>query len=958
MKKFVLLNIFIACIIPAVFSQYFSTGQDPASIRWRQIKTKKFQLIYPSTFEKNSRYLANILDMVAVAETTTLTAKVPRIPVVIHSSSSESNGITVWAPKRIELYPCPPQNIYAEEWLEQLAIHEYRHAVQISKMNQGFTRVLSWILGEQATGGVLGLYIPTWFLEGDATCTETALSNSGRGRTSSFESILRAQLLEKKIYSYDKAVLGSYRTFVPDQYELGYPLVAQARKTYGSEMWNRPIDRAAKIPVMVVPFASGIKKETGLSKVRFYKKMLTDLTSDWKKQEEAVSYTDFTPVTKRNPKNYSTYLHPVALNDSLIIAEKECMDDPDRFMQINRKTGKEKKILTMGPASDESISVTGNYLVWSEYQPDPRWNNRSYSVIRLHDFSNHTTRNLTSRTRYFAPFLSPDGGRIAAIRISTENQCSIDILETTSGKILKTYPMERNVMALTPNWSPDGSCIVFVILTEKGKSIACLHLETGKTTYLLPFGFTEVSGPAFFHNHHLFFTSDYSGISNIYSLDTATRQIYQVTSARFLAADPDFQENRNRMIYSDYSSDGLMIVTSGIDTTKWIPLGKIADNSIRLYEPLVRQENTNIQDSVTIRKISALFQNDSAGKAYPSKKYSKLLHMFNPHSWEPASVDINNQTFRPGVAVHSQDVLNTMIASAGWEYNTDEAVGKFFANFSYQGLYPVFDIGFSAGNRSYTYWLSETDGPYRFTWQELNFKFHASIPWNFSRGKYSRFLTPSIGTTLISLRHTASTPEQLTKGNIISMDYQLTFSQYLNSSARDMYPRLGQTLQVNFRNTPFSGNSMGSIFAAQTNLYFPGIFRHQGIKIYGGYQEQHTNEDVFYTFEGIIDYPRGYSGAWDEQVLSLALNYKLPLFCPDFSAGSVAYFKRFKLNLFFDWAQGATGDKLNIYQSTGAELTTDLHLLRFLYPFEMGVRMTYFPSSATFGWEFLYGISF
>ena len=301
-KKTFLLVVFSLFTFPLI-AQYYSTGQDPASTKWRQIKTKKFQLIYPSSFENRSQYVANILEIVAREETKTLSAKVPRIPVIIHSASSKSNGITVWAPKRIEFYSCPPQSNYAEEWLEQLAIHEYRHAVQTSKINQGFTRVLSFVTGEQGIGAVLGLYVPPWFLEGDAVCTETALSNSGRGRTSSFENILRAQLLEKGTYSYDKAVLGSFKDFVPDQYALGYPLVAQARKTYGPQLWNTALDRVARLPFMVVPFSSEIHKITGLYKVRFYKEMLSELTSDWNNQMERIHYSDFSTITKRIKKN-------------------------------------------------------------------------------------------------------------------------------------------------------------------------------------------------------------------------------------------------------------------------------------------------------------------------------------------------------------------------------------------------------------------------------------------------------------------------------------------------------------------------------------------------------------------------------------------------------------------------------------------------------------------------------
>jgi hypothetical protein len=957
----ILLFIFLSI---SSYAQYFSTGQDPASLQWRQIRTKNFQLIYPMEFEKKGQYLANILRIVQQNETKTLSARVPRIPILIHSQSTTSNGVTVWAPKRIEFYSCPPQTTYPEEWLEQLAIHECRHSVQVSKMNQGFTKVLSYILGEQAPGGVLGLYIPSWFLEGDAVCTETALSNSGRGRTYAFENVLRAQLVEKGIYSYDKAVLGSYRTFVPDQYELGYPLVAEARKTYGPALWNTALDRTAKLPFMVVPFSSGIHKVTGLYKVRFYKKMMSDLTDQWKKQEKAVFYTDFIRVSKTDSKNHAIYLHPVFLNDTVIIAQKESMNDPDQIVQVDRKTGKEKKILTIGTTQDESISARGKTIVWSEVQQDPRWQNRDYSVIRIHDFETGSTRNITYRSRYFAPSLSPDAKKIAAIKIDPQNHCFIEILDLSNGRTIRHFSLEKNAIALTPNWSADGSTLVFTILNEKGKSLATLNILNGRVRNYLPFSFTDISMPIFYHYNYILYTADYSGIENIYAVDTATRKICRVTSARFYSNNPDFTTDRKIMIYSDYTSDGLRIVESKIDSARWVPLEMISDNSIKLYDPLVQQEQTNIQDSVRLRRIYKMFESDSCdlvkdtvkGQVFASKKYSKFLHLFNPHSWEPATFNATDLTLKPGFSVLFQNVLSSMFASAGWEYNPNESTGKLFANISYQSLYPIFDLGFSIGNRAAYYFIARNESV-RFTWQEMNLDLHASIPWNFSRGRYYRYLTPSFGTTIIGVTHNASTPSKLTTGLIPTIDYQLSASQYLKSSPKDMFPRLGQTLDLNFRNTPFPANKMGDIFAAQTNFYFPGIFKHQGIWVYSGYQSYHRQDEFFYTYSSIITLPRGYNGMMDEQVISIALNYKLPLFYPDLSLGSLVYFKRFKLNLFFDWAQGWTGKQVNIYQSTGAELTTDVNLLRFLYPFDLGVRAVYFPSSSSWGWELLYAIS-
>jgi hypothetical protein len=91
---------------------------------------------------------------------------------------------------------------------------------------------------------------------------------------------------------------------------------------------------------------------------------------------------------------------------------------------------------------------------------------------------------------------------------------------------------------------------------------------------------------------------------------------------------------------------------------------------------------------------------------------------------------------------------------------------------------------------------------------------------------------------------------------------------------------------------------------------------------------------------------------------SFSVNYKLPLFYPDWSLGSAMYIKRFKLNVFYDFAGGSEEDIIYKSSSTGAELTADLHILRFVFPFELGVRSYYLPDEEQIGWQFLFGVSF
>ncbi len=960
MKKTLLLIVFLLSGFLFAQGQYFSTGQDPASVKWKQIRTRDFRIIYPSAFEKTSQYMANILKMVTRQETKTLSARVPRIPILIHSQSVVSNGLTVWAPRRIELYPCPPQNSYAEEWLEQLVIHEYRHAVQISKMNQGFSRILYYIFGEQITGGILGLYVPSWFLEGDATATETALSNSGRGRTAVFENVLRAQLLGKGIYPYDKAVLGSYWDFVPDAYQLGYPLVTQARKTYGTDIWNVALDRTAKYPFMIVPFSSGIRKVSGLTKTRFYHKILSDLTDQWQKQDVKVDCSPIRYITSPKTKFYTSYVHPVLNNDSIIITEKETLDDVDWIISINRHTGKERKLIPLGYSFEESISTSGDYFTWSEWEPDPRWQNRDYSVIRLYNMRTRQDQYLTHRSRYFAPSLSPGADAIAAVRTDTENHSFIDLLDVHSGEVTRSFPMKNHDLAMTPNWSLDAGAIIFTLLTERGKTLAKLDLQTGNITHYLPFSFMEISGPAYYHMQHIIFSADYSGISNLYAVDTLTLKIYQVVSSRFSCSDPDFTSARDTMIFLDYTPDGFKIAETAIDTLKWIPLEEIRDASIHLYDSIVKQENANIQDSALNRGLYKILQDsvpDSSSlnpniSIYETSKYSKFLNLFKPHSWAPASIDINSLSVHPGISILSQNLLSTTFATAGYDYDINERTGKFYVDLTYKGWYPVFDFRFDFGKRAALFKGT------RYTYNEMNFKAIVSQPLNFSHGRVLQFFQPSIGTTLISLLADPTTPAGFPKHTIQRMDYRLYFSRTIKSDAKDMYPRWGQIFDGNFRNTPFDGKTMGSILSAEGNFYFPGFFRHHGFWLYAGYQQKERKKSNAYDFSDLISYPRGFSGQENHKLCSFFINYKFPLFYPDFSAGSVAYFKRFKLNLFFDYSEGKTGTRYDHYRSTGAELTADLHLLRFVFPFELGVRGLYFPDTSALGFEFIYSVNF
>ena len=300
-------------------SQFYDLGQDPASLKWKQIKTTHFNVIYPSKMEKNGQEMANLLEFYYTPVSLSLNQKPRRISVVLHNQSVISNASVPWAPKRIEFYTCPDQESYPQPWLDQLALHELRHVVQVDKINHGFSRGLYYVFGEQATAAIIGAFVPFWFLEGDAVVTETLLSQAGRGRVPSFSMELRAQLLEKGRFSYDKAVYGSFRDYTPDHYILGYNMVGSVRKKYGAAVWDRALTTVSRYPFIITPFNHGLRKSTGKGKVKLYKECMHTLDSLWRIQDKELSLTPFKKISGNRKKRYTSYRNASYINDSLYL---------------------------------------------------------------------------------------------------------------------------------------------------------------------------------------------------------------------------------------------------------------------------------------------------------------------------------------------------------------------------------------------------------------------------------------------------------------------------------------------------------------------------------------------------------------------------------------------------------------------------------------------------------------
>jgi len=317
--------------------------------------------VYPQGLHKDAVHLATQLERnyADIAQPFTHPAK--HMPILLHNTSVLSNGYVTWTPRRMELVTTPPQDSYAQDWIIQLALHEFRHVVQISQLRQGFTSALSIFTGEIAPGGVSAL-MPSWFYEGDAVMSETANSFTGRGRVAGFEMPLRTmQLEDRRMFSYSKACLGSYRDFVPNQYQYGYPIVSYGIARYGPGIWPNALNYTARHPYLLMPFVFYLGHRYNITRSRLYRQTLDTLKSLYTKTEESVTYTNYLSLNKRKRNVYTSYTLPRETGNG-ILALKTGIGERDHFVKIDR-SGKEKSIVTPGLIMGIKADAQGNYLV-------------------------------------------------------------------------------------------------------------------------------------------------------------------------------------------------------------------------------------------------------------------------------------------------------------------------------------------------------------------------------------------------------------------------------------------------------------------------------------------------------------------------------------------------------------------------------------------------------------------
>ncbi|MEA5004912.1 MAG: hypothetical protein VB022_00710 [Rikenellaceae bacterium] len=917
-------------------AQFYSIGNDPAGKSWREIDMGRFRIIYPQEIDSIAQRYAFLMNSALSHIQQELRADIKPFPVILHPYTTMSNGVVVWAPKRMELMTRPPAlRGYSQNWEKQLVLHETRHVAQMTKFSEGIFRPLSWLLGEQIVGLAVGIYIDKWALEGDAVVSETEFSRSGRGRDPEQMIFFKASFLDGDYRNWHQWKLGSGRLYTPDRYSLGYFVHSHIRKASENDMYMGDLtDYLVKRFYNPSASRKAYRNSTGNTIKQHFENIKLQTGSIWRVEDSLKRpFTPYRRISLRG-KDYSSYRSVVKISPDTLFAIKSDMDEPERLLMID-SAGAEKRVAYMGNRSSYLTYVRGR-IYWTEQIPSTRWELESHSVLRCYDVSLSKTFSLSEKASYSNPSFSVTCDTIAVNEYLPGGGSRIVLLRGDDYSRICLYSIPDGGQVVESVFYKGG--LYATVITESGMGLYRLDFVNGNWTWEVPGQYKYITRLNR-SSDGIVFESDLDGTNNLYCYNPDLKYLQKLTNARFGAFEPCVDSNGD-IYYSEYDSRGYFIAKAERSSLKWAPASFDSPARDDLADLLSREAGYCI-DTVLVDKE----------RKYDSSPFRAGENLFKIHSWAPFYYNVDkimNLSFgsiydvvSPGATLYSQNLLGTAVSMVGYSYSGGFHAGHM--SFRYTGWYPVVELSMDYNTR----WkrnirlikdidnkrfqlIDPVEGAPNFTSSLL-----AYLPLNFSSGGWNRGFIPSIlwrfsNDAYYSIKNYSYNYYQYLSSGI-------QYYSILNRSSRDIFPKWGYGIVFKLNEVPFSNENYGSLFYSRLYAYMPGLLRNHGLKLDFAFQYQNY-AGKNYLFYNIATSPRGYDQLYGKRFYSVSADYAIPLYLGDIQISTLLYLKRLQIIPFVDYAYNVgLRENKNMF-SAGTDLLLDFNALNIPLGLSAGVR--------------------
>ena len=979
MKRFFLL-ILLALACTSMQAQFSLTGSDPSWVRWKQIKTPEFKIIFPEGEDSLARVYGEWLEK-SKAEVIRSSGLAigknykGRIPVVLHSFNTEPNASVAWAPKRMDVFTSPdPYNPTPIPWEKLLSLHEGRHVSQMHAGISGPHRIMHYILGEMYAGALAGIYPGPTFLEGDAVVTETALTNSGRGRQASFLSYMRPAFDSGDWRDYWRWSFGSNKYYTPDYYKAGYMMISGMRVFFDTPLFTKEyFDRVAG-KSFFFNLSKTVKDAGGTGIITAFKTIEHSYQCFW--AEEALSREPFIPSIQVSKPSWrhTAYGGSVFDGQTGIWSIRNGLTIPTSLVNLD-SGGNIIKSIPFSPYTGALyLDRANNRIWWSESVPHWRWTLAGSSRIRYIDLSDPSKiRDLTKEGKYFNPAPSPDGEYVSATEYPSRGGSRLVILNSSDGSEERVIPAPDSLQFTESAWL--GDRLFAVGLSGKGMGI----YEIGNASLCRIIGPQPVElsdlrplpSPGLSKGSVLSFVSDRSGVSELYFLNVDSASLMQVTSTRYGINSPFFNAEADTLYYSSLApSDnpgayrqGNMIYSTAVCD---LPMTEVSFDDLHSWR---------VADVLSAQEKALAEQEKALPVHKPAEgpeKYHKLIPTI--HSWAPLYFNYDNvesisgdsyyKTASLGATLLFQNLVGDGYGFIGYGAHEDPDLKGTWRHsghikYLYTGFLPVVELSADLGDRAAMKMVRaqqtdlKTNKESVFTARErtgtpyLDSYLRLYLPVNLSSEGYSRGFVPQlkfrftndIYNDRISIRELITENDHPVSKEIASIGtdhssmmatLDLSVRGYVmrNKAPSQVYPRIGLGAEAGFRARPGHSKAYSNTAYLYLYGYLPGIMQDQGLKLSAALGQDLGNNPYSAPDMPVSFIPRGFVNSNVKSLtnpcspsrMKFSLDYAIPFLNMDWSGlCPAAYVKNLEIAPFVDWSLQKFKD-YNDYHINGARL--------------------------------------
>jgi Tol biopolymer transport system component len=696
MRKILL---FILLLPFTIFSQF---NEFHPEYEWLTIKGKNIFVHYHPEAERTAKIVAKIADEVWDPICSLYEYQPDPVHYVIKDIDDYSNGATYFFDNKIEIWASALDFDLrgSHNWLRNVISHEFTHMVQIQasmKLSRSIPAIYLQMLNYEdkrrpdilygfpnfiASYPIATINMPAWFAEGTAQYMRKEFDYDNWD--SHRDMILRSYALENKLLTWNQmGVFNKTSLGNESVYNSGYALTLYIAQKYGEDKLREITKKLGKITNFTIDAA--FKDVLGIDGDKVYDEWSTFLKSDYKQRIKDVeeNLVQGKMVAEKGFGNF----YPTFSSDGRYIAYVS-NKGADYFglssiYLYDTQTKEEKQIKSLIRSSISFIPNTNKIVYAKIGHENPGMVN--IHDLYVYDIDTKKEDRLTFGLRANNPSVSSDGKNIVFLyqKDGTSNIGIVDI----DGKNLKQLTFySAGEQVYNPKFSPKNDFIVYGFSIANSREIMKVNISDSQISFLVKNGFDN-RDPFFDINGNLIYSSDETGIFNIYSMDVNTKEKRRISNVLGGVFQPQSNANGS-IVYSGYTVDGFKLFLLDSEETKKVDDSKryIPSQNYPLGEDKFKGDMAKY-DINYLRNY-----NDSTLPEYSSTKYTGF---FSRLSLIPFvrydNYNTSNSGFdkiKPGVYVLSSDFLNRYSLFAGGSINKRFERDLFF-NFEYRERVPL-----------------------------------------------------------------------------------------------------------------------------------------------------------------------------------------------------------------------------------------------------------------------------